>query len=220
MAREKDPREESPFQSTEKIMQTFRISRELVTFLKGEAAAKELDLTACVNRMLEGLRTWFGLPEAASRLLEADREATKMGRFEYLLHVLYERSLELREKGPGFDAPGAEHKCKKRQVPAHVEPILTSVSFGYGRGAARCWPSRGGERVGGGGRLSLYRGHRECGADRAEAQVERGYDQHVQRVEVTSPQRITTAIGSRSRSRADHPRARAARDRAPWRAWS
>ncbi|WP_242333157.1 hypothetical protein [Anaeromyxobacter sp. SG66] len=110
MAREKAAREESPFQSTEKVMQTFRMTRELVTFLKGEAAAKGLDLTAYVNRMLEGLRTWFGLPDAASHLLEADREALRMGRYEYILHVLFQRSLELREKGAGFDAPGAERK--------------------------------------------------------------------------------------------------------------
>jgi hypothetical protein len=110
MAKEKAAREESPFQSTEKVMQTFRMTRELVTFLKGEAAAKGLDLTAYVNRMLEGLRTWFGLPDAASHLLEADRQALKMGRYEYILHVLFQRSLELREKGAGFDAPGAERK--------------------------------------------------------------------------------------------------------------
>ncbi len=110
MAREKMPRDESPYQSTEKVMQTFRMTRELVTFLKAEAASKGLDLTAYVNRMLEGLRTWFGLPDAASHLLEADREALKMGRYEYILHVLFQRSLELREKGMGFDAPGAEKK--------------------------------------------------------------------------------------------------------------
>ena len=110
MAREKAAREESAFQSTEKVMQTFRMTRELVTFLKGEAAAKGLDLTAYVNRMLEGVRTWFGLPDAASHLLEADREALKMGRYEYILHVLFQRSLELRDKGAGFDAPGAEKK--------------------------------------------------------------------------------------------------------------
>ncbi len=114
MARDKGSREESPFQSTEKVMQTFRMTRELVTFLKGEAASKGLDLTAYVNRMLEGLRTWFGLPDAASHLLEADRAALKMGRYEYILHVLFQRSLELREKGAGFDAPGAESERKKR----------------------------------------------------------------------------------------------------------
>jgi hypothetical protein len=113
MAKEKAAREESPFQSTEKIMQTFRMTRELVTFLKGEAAAKGLDLTAYVNRMLEGLRTWFGLPDAASHLLEADREALKMGRYEYILHVLFQRSLELREKGAGFDVPGGGERKKR-----------------------------------------------------------------------------------------------------------
>ena len=114
MARERVSREEAAFQSTERIMQTFRMTRELIIFLKAEAASKGLDLTAYVNRMLEGLRTWFGLPDAASHLLEADRQALKMGRYEYILHVLYQRSQELREKGSGFDAPGAEGEKKRR----------------------------------------------------------------------------------------------------------
>ena len=101
-----------PFSTTEKLMQTFRMPRELVKFLRGEADLAGRDLTAFVNRHLDGLRTWFGLPEAASILLEADREALRMGRYEYLLHLLFQRSLELREKGPGFDAPGAERKKK------------------------------------------------------------------------------------------------------------
>jgi hypothetical protein len=66
-----------------------------------------LDLTAHVNRMLDGIRTWFGLPYAATALLEADREALGLDRHDYLLHVLFQRSLELREKGAGFDAPKA-----------------------------------------------------------------------------------------------------------------
>lgn len=96
-----------PFSTTEKLVQTFRMPRELVTFLKGEASARGADLTAHVNRHLDGVRTWFGLPAAATSLLEADREALKLGRYEYLLHLLFQRSLELREKGPGFDAPNA-----------------------------------------------------------------------------------------------------------------
>ncbi len=96
---------EDPFISTEKVMQTFRMSRELVVFLKGEANARGLDLTAHVVRHLEGLRTWFGLPAAAAALLEADREALGMGRYEYLLHLLFQRSLALREQAPGFDGP-------------------------------------------------------------------------------------------------------------------
>ena len=102
-----------PFATTEKLMQTFRMPRELVTFLRGEADRNGRDLTAFVNRHLDGLRTWFGLPAAATALLEEDRKALGMERYEYLLHVLFSRSLELREKGVGFDAPGTERSRKK-----------------------------------------------------------------------------------------------------------
>jgi hypothetical protein len=91
-------------------MQTFRMPRELVTFHRAEADRRGMDLTAHVNRMLDGIRTWFGLPHAATALLEADREALGLDRYEYLLHVLFQRSLELREKGAGFDAPKARPK--------------------------------------------------------------------------------------------------------------
>lgn len=106
------PKADDPFASTEKLMQTFRMPRELVGFLRGEADESGRDLTAFVNRHLDGLRTWFGLPEAASRLLEEDRQALKMRRYEYLLHMAFQRSMELREKGPGFDGPSAERKKK------------------------------------------------------------------------------------------------------------
>jgi hypothetical protein len=98
--------------TSEKLMQTFRMPRELVTFLKREATERGVDLTGHVVRYLEALRTWFGLPRAATALLEADREALGLGRYEYLLHLLYQRSLELREKRPGFDGP---EEGKKRR---------------------------------------------------------------------------------------------------------
>jgi hypothetical protein len=104
----------SAFTTTEKLMQTFRLSRDLVTFLKAEATRSGIDLTAHVTRILDGTRTWFGLPAAATTLLEADREALGMERHEYLLHLLYQRSLELREKGPGFDAPSTGKDRKKK----------------------------------------------------------------------------------------------------------
>ena len=91
--------------TSEKLMQTFRMPRELVTFLKREATERGVDLTGHLVRYLEALRTWFGLPRAATALLEADREALGLGRYEYLLHLLYQRSLELRDKRPGFDGP-------------------------------------------------------------------------------------------------------------------
>src|SRR5512138_3451656 len=96
-----------PFTSSERLMQTFRMPRELVTFLKREATQRGVDLTSHVNRLLEGVRTWFGLPHAATALLEADREALGLGRYEYLLHLLFQRALALREQPPGFDGPKA-----------------------------------------------------------------------------------------------------------------
>ena len=102
----KKPAEPGPFTTTEKLMQTFRMRRDLVSFLKVQATRSGLDLTAYVTRILDGVRTWFGLPAAATALLEADREALGMERHVYLLHLLFQRSLELREKGPAFDAPG------------------------------------------------------------------------------------------------------------------
>ena len=99
-----------PYSTTERIMQTFRMPRELVAFLREEATSAGRDLTPHVNRYLEGIRTWFGLPEAATRMLEEDRAAMRMGRYEYILHLLFTRSLELRQKGPGFEAPGVERK--------------------------------------------------------------------------------------------------------------
>jgi hypothetical protein len=95
---------EAAFQSAEKLMQTFRMSRDLVTFLKGEATRRGSDLTGYVTRVLEGLRNHFGLPPPAARLLDQDREALGLDPADYLLHLLYERSIAVREKGPGFDA--------------------------------------------------------------------------------------------------------------------
>lgn len=101
----KSPAPEGGGAPSDKLMQTFRMPRDLVAFLKEEAIRSRRDLTAHVIRLLDGLRTHFGLPEAAGALLEADRRRLGMERYEYLLHVLYQRSLELREQGPGFDAP-------------------------------------------------------------------------------------------------------------------
>ncbi len=93
-----------------KQMQTFRMPRDLVAFLKSEAAREGRDLTSHVVRCLQGIRAYFGLPEAATALLESDRKLLGMGRFEYMLHVLYQRSLGLRENGAGFDAPSTVAK--------------------------------------------------------------------------------------------------------------
>jgi len=99
-------------------MQTFRMTRELIAFLKNEAAAKGLDLTAYVNRMLDGVRTWFGLPDAASHLLEGDREALKMRRYEYILHVLLPAPLGATGEGPGVRRPRRRTRTEEAVIAA------------------------------------------------------------------------------------------------------
>ncbi len=94
-----------PDLTSEKIMQTFRMPKELVAALRAEADEKGLDLTALIVKLTSGYLTDFGLPEAATTLLDDDRATLGMDRLSYLLHVLFQRALELREKGPGFDAP-------------------------------------------------------------------------------------------------------------------
>lgn len=106
---------DDPFTTSEKVMQTFRIPRELVTFLKVEANATGRDLTAYVNRMLYGVKTYYGLPQAVIEHLEADRAALKMERYDYFLHVLYKRSNDVIQKGPGFDTPGSGEGKKKQR---------------------------------------------------------------------------------------------------------
>lgn len=106
-AKEHEQQPERRPSASDRHMQTFRMPRDLVAFLKLEATRGGRDLTRHVIRWLEGIRTSFGLPEAATALLESDRKRLGMERFEYLLHVLYQRSLELREKGAGFDAPSS-----------------------------------------------------------------------------------------------------------------
>lgn len=101
---DRKPAQPDPYANTEKLMQTFRMPRELVTFLKGEATRRGMDLTAYVTKILDGLRTYYGLPGPAVKVLDEDREALGMDRAEYLLNILYERSILVREKGPGFDA--------------------------------------------------------------------------------------------------------------------
>jgi hypothetical protein len=98
-------------------MQTFRIPQELVKLPKDDAAKNGLDLTAYVNKTLDGVRTWYGMPVAVSQLLEEDRENMKLRRYDYIQHLIFQRSMELREKGVGFDAPRGGSVKKKRRGP-------------------------------------------------------------------------------------------------------
>lgn len=91
--------------SGNKIVRTFRMPVDLVHVLGREATHRGLDLTALVLRILHGYLTYFSLPEAAIAQLEADREALKMDRTQYLSHLLYHRCMAIREHGAGFDDP-------------------------------------------------------------------------------------------------------------------
>jgi hypothetical protein len=96
--------------TTEKVMQTYRMPRDLVDYLKKQAQDRGLDLTAFVNRVLDGYRTYYGLPLAVSEVLESDREALAMGKLEYFLHVFYRRSEAIQANKPGFDNPTAKRR--------------------------------------------------------------------------------------------------------------
>jgi hypothetical protein len=79
--------------------------RNLLDILGMEANRHGLDMTALVLRALQGYVTHFGLPAAAVAELEADREALRMDRAQYLAHLLYYRSLAVRDHGAGVDDP-------------------------------------------------------------------------------------------------------------------
>ncbi len=96
--------------TTEKLMQTFRMPRELVAGLRSEADRKGIDLTALVVKLTWGYLTDFGLPDAATAMLDEDRAALRMDRDVYLLHLLFQRALAVREQGPAFDAPKSARK--------------------------------------------------------------------------------------------------------------
>jgi hypothetical protein len=78
---------------------------EPVDYLKKQAQERGLDLTAFVNRVLDGYRTHYGLPLAVSEILEADREALGMEKLSYFLHVFYRRGEAIQANKPGFDNP-------------------------------------------------------------------------------------------------------------------
>ena len=110
MASRKAQKKSEAFETTEKVMQTFRIPRELVGRLRAEADRRGLDLTAYVIRVMGGVTGDFGLPEVARVILDDDRSALGMDREAYLLHLLFQRSLAVREEGPGFDGPRSRKK--------------------------------------------------------------------------------------------------------------
>ena len=106
--------------SAEKSIISIRMPVEVLNFVEGESRARAatlgltgadlegaINITAQVNRMLEGLRSWFGLPAIAPEAAEKDRAALGMGRVEYLQYLVFRRYEATVKNGPGFDKDGS-----------------------------------------------------------------------------------------------------------------
>ena len=102
--------------SAEKTIISIRMPIEVLNFVEGESRARAaalglkgedlesaINVTAQINRMLEALRSWFGLPAIVAEAVEKDRAALGLGRLEYLQHLVFRRYEALVKNGAGFD---------------------------------------------------------------------------------------------------------------------
>jgi len=102
--------------SAEKTIVSIRMPLEVLSFVESESRARAaglglkgqdlesaINVTAQINRMLEALRSWFGLPAIVAEAVEKDRAALGLGRLEYLQYLVFRRYEALAKDGPGFD---------------------------------------------------------------------------------------------------------------------
>jgi len=102
--------------SAEKSIISIRTPIEVLNFVEGESRARAaglglkgaelegaINITATINRMLEALRSWFGLPAMVVEAVEKDRAALGLGRLEYLQFLVFRRYETVVKNGPGFD---------------------------------------------------------------------------------------------------------------------
>ena len=107
--------------SAEKSIISIRMPVEVLNFVEGESRARAaalglkgadlesaINITAQINRMLEGLRSWFGLPAIVAEAAEKDRAALGLGRLEYLQYLVFRRYEAAAKNGPGFDRAGPQ----------------------------------------------------------------------------------------------------------------
>ena len=88
-----------------KISRLIRLQPVLMDYVEAESSRCGLDAAEYVTKILEGVRTDFGLPAAARAYLDEERRSLGLEPYDYLLHTLFQRHFELRDKGIGFDAP-------------------------------------------------------------------------------------------------------------------
>jgi hypothetical protein len=89
-----------------KVMQTWRLPKDLVDFLRVESAAHNYEVTPFATKILNAYRSYFEVDARWAAQLEEDRLKLRMSFFEYIRHVLSGRAEEVKEQGPGFDDPG------------------------------------------------------------------------------------------------------------------
>jgi hypothetical protein len=107
--------------SAEKSIISIRMPVEVLKFVEGESRARAaalglqgadlegaINVTAQINRMLDALRNWFGLPAIVVEAIETDRAALGLGRLEYLQHLVFRRYEATVKSGPGFDREGPQ----------------------------------------------------------------------------------------------------------------
>lgn len=88
-----------------RVRKAWRLPLLLVQFLRSEARSYELDLTHLVIRVFSALRTHYDVGGPQAALLERDRRALRMQRWEYLAHGLYSRVQLITDRGAGSDGP-------------------------------------------------------------------------------------------------------------------
>lgn len=83
---------------------SFRMSTELVAWLRHVVAPRQWSMNQYVVAALEGLRDNWRLPTMIADVLEADRKAMGMDELDYVGHLLARRYNEIRDQGgPGFE---------------------------------------------------------------------------------------------------------------------
>jgi hypothetical protein len=96
-----------------KTIISFRIASPLIAWLKRTALEEGRSTNAFVAELMEDARSWYGLPYAMVEAFEADRQALKLSRRHYLMHVLLRRYEQIGQHGHGFDRPQAKDSRRR-----------------------------------------------------------------------------------------------------------
>jgi hypothetical protein len=81
--------------TSEKVVISFRLPKQLASWLRKRAADEGGSLNEIVVTVLDDLRTWFSATKPVAELLEADRKAFGDSTREYLRRLLQYRYDEL-----------------------------------------------------------------------------------------------------------------------------